>query len=67
MLMMIMIFSFCLPKIVVKIESIKMSGADIAAAFDKYKFNNKKRLNDLDAKFGDILNKSDLDKETQFD
>ena len=44
-----------------------MSGADIAAAFDKYKVNNKKRLNDLDAKFGDILNKSDLDKETQFD
>ena len=48
-------------------ESIKMSGADIKTAFDKHKANNKKRLNDLDAKFGDILNKSDLDKETQFD
>ena len=47
--------------------SIKMSGADIAAAFDKHKANNKRRLNDLDAKFGDIINKSDLDKETQFD
>lgn len=48
-------------------ESIKMSGADIKTAFDKHKANNKRRLNDLDAKFGDILNKSDLDNETQFD
>lgn len=48
-------------------ESIKMSGADIAAAFDKHKANNKRRLNELDSKFGDIINKSDLDKEMQFD
>lgn len=48
-------------------ESMKMSGADIAAAFDKQKANNQRRLGELDAKFGDIINKSDLDKETQFD
>ena len=48
-------------------ESIKMNGADIKTAFDKHKANNKRRLNDLDAKFGDILNNSNLDKETQFD
>jgi hypothetical protein len=48
-------------------ESIKMSGVDIAAAFDKHKANNKKRLNELDSKFGDMLNKSDLNNETQFD
>lgn len=48
-------------------ESIKMSGADIAAAFDNQKVNNQRRLGELDAKFGDIINKSDLDKETQFD
>lgn len=44
-----------------------MSAADIAAAFDKHKANNKRRLNELDSKFGDIINKSDLDNETQFD
>lgn len=48
-------------------ESIKMSGADINAAFDKHKANNKRRLNDLESKFGDIINNSNLDKETQFD
>lgn len=48
-------------------ESIKMSGADIKTAFDKHKANTKRRLNDLDAKFGDIINKSDLDKDAQFD
>ena len=48
-------------------ESIKMSGADINAAFDKHKANNKRRLNDLETKFGDIINNSNLDKETQFD
>jgi hypothetical protein len=48
-------------------ESIKMSGADIAAAFDKQKADNQRRLGELDAKFGDIINKLDLDKETQFD
>lgn len=48
-------------------ESMKMSGADIAAAFDNQKVNNQRRLGELDAKFGDIINKSDLDKETQFD
>lgn len=50
-------------------ESITMSGADIAAAFDKQKQTeqNKRRLKDLDARFGDIIDTSDLDKETQFD
>lgn len=48
-------------------ESIKMSGVDIAAAFDKHKVNNKRRLNELDSKFGDMINKSDLDKDAQFD
>lgn len=48
-------------------ESIKMNGADIKTAFDKHKVNNKRRLNDLDAKFGDIINNSDLNNETQFD
>ena len=46
-----------------------MSGADIAAAFDKQKQTeqNKRRLKDLDARFGDIIDTSDLDNETQFD
>lgn len=44
-----------------------MSGADINAAFDKHKANNKRRLNDLETKFGDIINNSNLDNETQFD
>ena len=50
-------------------ESVKMSGADIAAAFDKQKQTeqNKRRLKDLDARFGDIINTSDLNNETQFD
>lgn len=50
-------------------ESIKMSGADISAAFDKQKQTeqNKRRLKDLDARFGDIINNSDLNNETQFD
>lgn len=50
-------------------ESVKMSGADIAAAFDKQTQTeqNKRRLKDLDARFGDIINTSDLNNETQFD